>query len=120
MLRKLLTDKIDLEPVGSGRDRGYKFRGSLAIDRIISGDTGGTHLAVGGPNGIRPRVCGSPRFRQRWLGLFSTLGNALSLNAQSVATSARAIYARESSCTDINGTVASSLFMHVGPRSLCT
>jgi hypothetical protein len=51
MLRKLLTDKIDLEPVGSGRNRGYKFRGSLAIDRLISGDAIGTHLAVVAPTG---------------------------------------------------------------------
>jgi hypothetical protein len=52
MLRKLLTDKIDLEPVGSGRGRGYKFRGSLAIDRLISGDAIGTHLAVVAPTGF--------------------------------------------------------------------
>jgi site-specific DNA recombinase len=54
MLRKLLSEKIDLEPVGSGRDRGYKFRGSLAIDRIISGDAIGTHLAVVAPTGFEP------------------------------------------------------------------
>jgi hypothetical protein len=29
MLRKVLADKIDLEPVGSGRQRRYKFRGAL-------------------------------------------------------------------------------------------
>jgi recombinase-like zinc beta ribbon protein len=46
MLRKLLTEKIDLEPAGSGRARGYKFRGSLAIDRLISGEPIGTHLTV--------------------------------------------------------------------------
>jgi len=51
MLRKLLIDKIDLDPVGSGRDRGSRFRGSLAIDRLISGDAGGTHLAVVAPTG---------------------------------------------------------------------
>jgi hypothetical protein len=54
MLRKLLTDKIDLEPVGSGRDRGYKFRGTLAIDRLIGGDTIGTHLTVVAPTGFEP------------------------------------------------------------------
>ena len=54
MLRKLLTDKIDLKPVGSGRDRGYRFRGSLAIDRLISGDAVGTHLAVVAPTGFEP------------------------------------------------------------------
>ena len=56
MLRKLLTDKIDLEPIGSGRDRGYKFRGSLAIDRLISGETIGTHLTVVAPTG-RAHTC---------------------------------------------------------------
>jgi hypothetical protein len=61
MLRKLLADKIELEPVGHGRERGYKFRGALTVDRLIAGDT----LAKpeinntsdgGGPNGIRTRV----------------------------------------------------------------
>ena len=58
MLRKLLADKIELEPVGQGRERGYKFRGALTVDRLIAGDT----LAKpeinntsdgGGPNGTR-------------------------------------------------------------------
>jgi DNA invertase Pin-like site-specific DNA recombinase len=39
MLRKLLADKIELEPVGHGRERGYKFRGALTVDRLIAGDT---------------------------------------------------------------------------------
>src|SRR5262245_53329190 len=64
MLRKLLADKIELEPVGHGRERGYKFRGALTVDRLIAEDT----LAKpeinntsdgGGPNGIRPM---SPHF----------------------------------------------------------
>jgi hypothetical protein len=38
MLRKLLEDKIELEPVGKGRERGYKFRGALTVDRLIGGD----------------------------------------------------------------------------------
>ena len=38
MLRKLLADKIELEPVGEGRERGYKFRGALTIERLIGGD----------------------------------------------------------------------------------
>ena len=46
--------RVDLEPVGSGRDRGYKFRGSLAIDRLISGDMIGTHLTVVAPTGFEP------------------------------------------------------------------
>jgi len=39
LLRKLLADKIELEPVGHGRERGYKFRGALTVDRLIAGDT---------------------------------------------------------------------------------
>jgi hypothetical protein len=60
MLRKLLTEKIDLEPVGSGRARGYKFRGSLAVDRLISGDAIGTHLTVVAPTGFEPVFPPSP------------------------------------------------------------
>src|SRR5207237_1082832 len=37
MLRKLLADKIELEPVGSGRQRGYRFKGELTVDRLIEG-----------------------------------------------------------------------------------
>src|SRR5262249_30772848 len=37
MLRKILAEKIELEPVGAGRDRGYKFRGALTVDRLIGG-----------------------------------------------------------------------------------
>jgi chromosome segregation ATPase len=33
MLRKILAGKIDLEPFGSGRERGYKFRGALTIEK---------------------------------------------------------------------------------------
>jgi DNA invertase Pin-like site-specific DNA recombinase len=57
MLRKLLTEKIDLEPVGSGRARGYKFRGSLAVDRLISGEAIGTHLTVVAPTGFGRQTC---------------------------------------------------------------
>ncbi len=35
MLRKLVTGKIELEPVGRGRERGYRFRGALCIERLI-------------------------------------------------------------------------------------
>ena len=38
MLRKILADKIELEAVGSGRKRGYRFRGALAIERLIGGE----------------------------------------------------------------------------------
>ena len=37
MLRKILADKIELEPVGSGRQRGYKFRGNLSLEKLIAG-----------------------------------------------------------------------------------
>src|ERR1700730_4338776 len=67
MLRKLLADKIELEPVGSGRQRGYRFKGILTVDRLIEGDvfqTDGRHALAktrllnntpdrGGPNGPR-------------------------------------------------------------------
>jgi hypothetical protein len=57
MLRKLLADKIELEPVGSGRQRAFKFRGALTIDRLIAGEgivtTDNTSVS-GGPNGIWP------------------------------------------------------------------
>ncbi len=59
MLMKLLADKIDLEPVCSGRKRGYKFRGALTVDRLIGGDTfaGLDNTSVsGGPQGTRTRV----------------------------------------------------------------
>src|SRR5262245_16013031 len=54
MLRKILTGKIELEPVGSGRERAYKFRGALTIGRLISGISNTPDC--GGPNGIRTRV----------------------------------------------------------------
>ena len=34
MLKKLLAGKIELEPVGSGRQRGYKFRAVLTIEQL--------------------------------------------------------------------------------------
>ena len=39
MIRKLLADNIELESVGRGRRRGYKFLGALTVDRLIGGDT---------------------------------------------------------------------------------
>jgi hypothetical protein len=60
MLRKVLADKIELEPVGSGRQRGYKFRGSLTLGRLVGGTAmtpSRTNTSVGGgPNGVRTRV----------------------------------------------------------------
>ena len=57
MLRKLLVGPIELEPVGSGRLRGYKFRGALTVERLISGQAGALKentSVYGGPNGFRP------------------------------------------------------------------
>jgi ABC-type transporter Mla subunit MlaD len=54
MLRKLLTDKIELEPVGEGRDRGYRFRGALTVDKLIGGDALITHLSMVAPTGFEP------------------------------------------------------------------
>jgi len=58
MLRKLLADKIELEPIGSGRERDYKFRGALTVERLIGGTAllGNNTPVHGGPNGIRTRV----------------------------------------------------------------
>ena len=56
MLRKVLADKIELEPVGSGRQRGYKFRGALSLEKLIAGEAMNNTSDYGGPNGIRTRV----------------------------------------------------------------
>ena len=37
-LRALLGGRIELEPFGSGGQRGYRFRGELNIGRAIAGD----------------------------------------------------------------------------------
>lgn len=54
MLRKVLADKIELEPVGSGRQRGYRFRGALATERLIGGEAFQTSLSVVAPRGLEP------------------------------------------------------------------
>jgi hypothetical protein len=55
MLRKLLADKIEIEPVGARRQRGFKFRRAVTVDRLIDGDmivaTNNTPVS-GGPNGL--------------------------------------------------------------------
>jgi len=58
MLRKLLADEIELEPVRSGRDRAYKFRGMLTIQKLIAGEAvlSITHPAMVAPTGFEPRV----------------------------------------------------------------
>jgi hypothetical protein len=52
MLRKLLAGKIELQPVGRGRERGYRFRGALCIERLISGEALQTSLSVVAPTGF--------------------------------------------------------------------
>ena len=52
MLRKLLTGKIELEPVGRGRERGYRFRGALCIERLIGGEALQTSLSMVAPTGF--------------------------------------------------------------------
>jgi hypothetical protein len=49
MLRKLLVNKIELEPVGRGRERGYRFRGALCIERLIGGEALQTRLSMVAP-----------------------------------------------------------------------
>ena len=61
MLRKILADKIELDPVGPGRQRGYKFRGALSLEKLIAGEAMNNTSDCGGPNGIRTRVPTSPR-----------------------------------------------------------
>ena len=52
MLRAILADKIQLEPVGSGRQHGYRFRGALAIDRLIGSEVLQTSLSMVAPTGF--------------------------------------------------------------------
>jgi len=54
MLRKLLTGKIELEPVGRGRERGYRFRGALCIERLISGEALQTSPSMVAPTDSNP------------------------------------------------------------------
>ena len=54
MLRKILADKITLEAVGAGRQRGYRFRGALAIERLIGGEAFQTSLSMVAPTGFEP------------------------------------------------------------------
>jgi len=53
MLRKLLTDKITLQPMESGRHRAYRFSGELTVDRLIEDDVfcTDTRPAVVAPTG---------------------------------------------------------------------
>jgi hypothetical protein len=64
MLRKILADKIEMQPVGSGRQRGYRFHGALTIERLIEGEAFQTSLAGVAPTGFEPVFESRPRFRQ--------------------------------------------------------
>jgi len=66
MLRRLLAGKIELEPVGSGRERAYKFRGALTIEKLIAGEAvlSITHPAMVAPTGFEPVFESRSRFRQ--------------------------------------------------------
>jgi hypothetical protein len=56
MLRTLLAgSKIEIKGFGEDCERGYKFRGELAIGNLISGAATNTS-DWRGPNGIRTRV----------------------------------------------------------------
>ena len=50
-LRKILADKIELEPIRSGRKRGYKFRGKLSLEKPIAGEAMNNTSDGSGPNG---------------------------------------------------------------------
>ena len=53
MLRKVFADKIELEPIGSGRQRGYKLRGALSLEKLIAGEAMNNTSDCGGPDGNR-------------------------------------------------------------------
>ncbi len=60
MLRKLLADKLTVEPVGKKgkKDRGYTFRGALTLDKLIAGEAfRGTRTEVVAPTGFEPVCC---------------------------------------------------------------
>jgi hypothetical protein len=38
MLRKLIWGTIQMEPIAEGRRRGYRFRGAIRIDRLLTGE----------------------------------------------------------------------------------
>jgi hypothetical protein len=56
MLRKVVADKIELEPVGSGRPAGLQVPGNLSLERLIEREATNNTSHGGGPNGIRTRV----------------------------------------------------------------
>jgi hypothetical protein len=56
MLRKLLAGKIAMEPVSDGRTRGFRFRGALTVERLLTGEVleGTTRRTVVAPTGFEP------------------------------------------------------------------
>ena len=58
MLRKLLVGKIALDPVAQGRERDYRFRGALSIERLLTGEAlqTGTREASVTPAGFEPAL----------------------------------------------------------------
>jgi hypothetical protein len=75
MLRKILADKIELEPVGSGRQRGYKFRGNLSLEKLGEGEAMTNTSDGGGPNGTRSNLHNSStRFHCTLIHLQRVLG----------------------------------------------
>jgi hypothetical protein len=54
MLRKILADKIEMQPMGSGRQRGYRFHGVLTIERLIEGEAFQASLTVVAPRDSNP------------------------------------------------------------------
>ena len=62
MLRALLADKIEMEPVVEDGQRGYRCRGVLRIDTLLA-DAGTTSLTVVAPTGFEPVFESRPRFR---------------------------------------------------------
>jgi len=65
MLRKLLAGKIELEPVGSAgkKDRGYRFRGTLTVDRLLVGEAiNGIRMGLVAPTGFEPVLQSATHF----------------------------------------------------------
>ena len=55
VLRKLLTGKTEMEPVAKDGRRGYRFRGNLTLERLLSGGAmETTRLTVVAPTGNAP------------------------------------------------------------------
>jgi hypothetical protein len=51
---------IELEPIGSRRHRGYKFRGNLSLEKLVAGEATNNTSDYGGPNGSADKTVGEP------------------------------------------------------------